>query len=220
MARSLLLLCVAASALVFPRPGRPAAPPRASAGGGGDGDVVQRALLSRRTVHTFDNARPVPQRILRRAVACAIRAPNHRLTEPWRFVSLGPEAVAAIAALNAASIGDPARAAAKAARWAEIRHWLLVTAAVTPGDAVRTREDYAAACCAVRNLQLALAADGVGAKWTSGAVQRTPDFARICGVDADAETVVGVVWYGFPADEPAKPTRRKRGVDDVLSRVP
>lgn len=186
----------------------------------GDAAVVQEALINRRTVHNFDNDKAVPETVLRRAVECAIRAPNHRITEPWKFVSLGSEAVAAIAALNAASIADPGRAAAKAKRWAEIRHWLLVTSTITPGDALRSREDYAASCCAVQNLQLSLAADGVGTKWTSGAIQQNPDFARICGIDPSTEDVVGVVWYGYPAGAAAGPTSRKRGVDDVLSRIP
>ena len=53
-----------------------------------DATAVQEALLSRRTVHHFEE-RPVPDDVLRRGLECAIRAPNHKLTEPWRFRSLG-----------------------------------------------------------------------------------------------------------------------------------
>ena len=63
--------------------------------------------------------------------------------------------------------------------------------------------------------------DGVGTKWTSGDIQRTPEFERICGVDGDAECVCGVIWYGYAADgaAPAAPTR-KLGVQEVLLNVP
>ena len=182
---------------------------------------VHEALRTRRTVHNFDNSRAVPDEVLHRAVEAATYAPNHKMTEPWRFRRLGTDAIAAIASLNAASISDPDKAAKKAKRWAEIRNWLVVTSRITPGDDLLTREDYAATCCAVQNLQLSFAADNVGTKWTSGDIQRTPEFERICGVDGDAECVCGVIWYGYAADgaAPAAP-RRKLGVGEVLLSVP
>ena len=182
---------------------------------------VHEALRSRRTVHNFDNDRAVPDEVLYRAIEAATYAPNHKMTEPWLFRRLGTDAIEAIASLNAASIADPAKAAAKAKRWADIRNWLVVTSRITPGDDLLTREDYAATCCAVQNMQLSFAADGIGTKWTSGDIQRTPEFERICGVDGDAECVCGVIWYGYAADgaAPAAP-RRKLGVREVLLNVP
>ena len=182
---------------------------------------VHEALRTRRTVHNFDNDRAVPDEVLHRAVEAATYAPNHKMTEPWLFRRLGRDAIEAIASLNAASIADPAKAAAKAKRWADIKNWLVVTSRITPGDDLLTREDYAATCCAVQNLQLSFAADGVGTKWTSGDIQRTPEFERICGVDGNAECVCGVIWYGYAADgaAPAAP-RRKLGVDEVLVSIP
>ena len=182
---------------------------------------VHEALRTRRTVHNFDNDRAVPDDVLHRAVEAATYAPNHKMTEPWLFRRLGTDAIEAIAALNAASIADPEKAAKKAKRWADIKNWIVVTSRITPGDDLLTREDYAATCCAVQNLQLSFAADGIGTKWTSGDIQRTPEFEKICGVDGDAECVCGVIWYGYAADgaAPAAP-RRKLGVGEVLLSVP
>ena len=172
-------------------------------------------------MHNFDNSRDVPDDVLHRAIEAATYAPNHKMTEPWLFRRLGTDAIEAIASLNAASIADPDKAAKKAKRWADIRNWLVVTSRITPDDELLTREDYAATCCAVQNMQLSFAADGVGTKWTSGDIQRTPEFERICGVDGDAECVCGVIWYGYAADgaAPAAP-RRKLGVEEVLLSVP
>ena len=182
---------------------------------------VHEALRSRRTVHNFDNSRDVPDDVLHRAIEAATYAPNHKMTEPWLFRRLGSDAIAAIASLNAASISDPEKAAKKAKRWADIKSWIVVTSRITPDDELLTREDYAATCCAVQNMQLSFAADGVGCKWTSGDIQRTPEFERICGVDGNAECVCGVIWYGYAADgaAPAAP-RRKLGVDEVLVSIP
>ena len=181
---------------------------------------VHEALRTRRTVHNFDNDRAVPDEVLHRAVEAATYAPNHKMTEPWLFRRLGRDAIEAIASLNAASIADPAKAAAKAKRWADIRNWLVVTSRITPGDDLLTREDYAATCCAVQNLQLSFAADGIGTKWTSGDIQRTPEFERICGVDGDAECVCGVIWYGYADGAAPAAPRRKLGVDEILLSVP
>lgn len=186
---------------------------------------VYNAVMGRRTVHAFEPGVGVPDQVLRKAITAATMAPNHRLTEPWRFHKLGPLAVAQVAALNAASIEDPAAAQAKEARWAAVPGWLVVTSGKAtdgvggggPGSR-RFLEDYAATCCAIQNFNLVLWADGVGTKWTTGDITRTPEFADICGIDSDTEEVVGCLWYGYPKgdldDLPA--VARKRSLKEVL----
>ena len=208
----LALLAATAAALSAPVR-RPSGRARAA------GRAVHQALRSRRTINNFDQSKPVSDEIMRRALEAAIQAPNHKLTEPWLFRRLGRESIEAVATLNAASIADPEKAAKKAARWASIDNWLVVTSKITPGDELLTLEDYAATCCAVQNLQLAFAADGVGTKWTSGDIQRTPEFEAICGIEAGKERVVGVVWYGYADGAAPPPKKRKLAVDDVLVEV-
>src|SRR5688500_18001888 len=49
-----------------------------------------RELIERRlTVHEYAE-RPLPPGTLTRALEAAVSAPNHRLTEPWRFIQVGP----------------------------------------------------------------------------------------------------------------------------------
>ena len=55
---------------------------------------LYEALLSRRTIYAFED-RPVPGEALLRALEAARWAPNHKLTEPWRFSVLGAETRAA-----------------------------------------------------------------------------------------------------------------------------
>ena len=185
--------------------------------------AVLDALFSRRTVHDFDAGGRVADAVVRRAVGAAIRAPNHGLTEPWRFRQLGPQTVRAVAALNAASIDDDAKAAAKRARWEAVPGWLVVTSALADGGAGTQREveDRDATCCAIQNLCLALWAEGVGTKWTSGAVTRSAEFRALCGIGED-EAVVGVVWYGLASGGlgAVRESPRKLAVDDVLSTLP
>ena len=52
-------------------------------------------LSSRRTVHKLQPG-PVPAAIVDKAFEAAHWAPNHKLTLPWRFTVIGPEARSAL----------------------------------------------------------------------------------------------------------------------------
>src|SRR5688572_16714494 len=45
------------------------------------------AINKRTSVRRF-RSDPVPRDIIERLLECAVRAPNHKLTEPWRFAVL------------------------------------------------------------------------------------------------------------------------------------
>ncbi|MGE0384445.1 MAG: nitroreductase [Gammaproteobacteria bacterium] len=164
-------------------------------------DTIKDIIRNRRTVHDFKPELP-PRELVLEAIDLARWAPNHKMTEPWHFYLLGPETADAICELNAdivrAGKGEAA-AAEKLARWKSVPGWLLVTCENSQ-DAVRAKEDYAACCCAIQNLQLALWSAGVGVKWTTGKVSRDPKFYEIAWIDPERETVVGLLWYGYPAE--------------------
>lgn len=175
-------------------------------------------ICSRRTIHQFEPESP-PRAVIRRALDLARWAPNHRLTEPWRFYLLGPETADAVARLNAEIVAEARGAAAgenKLKRWRSMPGWLVVTARRSD-DLIRDREDYAATCCAVQNLQLYLWSQGIGVKWTTGAVTRDARFFDLVGIDAAAERLVGMLWYGYPADIPETP---RTSLSDVLVERP
>src|SRR5438105_15536031 len=54
---------------------------------------VADAIRTRRTHKSFE-PEPVPRATLRELFELARFAPNHHLTQPWRFRVLGPEALA------------------------------------------------------------------------------------------------------------------------------
>ena len=53
---------------------------------------------------------------------------------------------------------------------------------------------------------------------TNGEIQRTREFAELCGIDYETEKVAGVIWYGFATTGlgGAEPKQRSKGVEDVL----
>ena len=179
---------------------------------------IESVILNRRTVHNFIPGKLPPEETIIRALELAVCAPNHYATEPWRFYLLGEEARQKICVLNSelmrAARGDKA-AEIKLRRWGEIPGWLLMTCVQSP-DQVRYMEDYAACCCAAQNMMLYLWSLGIGVKWTTGDVTRNPEFHEITGTDPESESVVGLFWYGYPAETPSTP---RKGTEDKIVRL-
>lgn len=170
---------------------------------------LQEALVSRRTISLFKTEAPAAA-LLDEALEAARWAPNHRFTEPWHFYRLGLETAKQVVALNtelvAAKKGQPA-AEAKRQKWASVPTWLLVTCDRNE-DPLVAKEDYAATCCAIQNIQLSLWANGVGCKWTTGDVTRDHALADLCWFNPANEEVVGLLMIGFAAEVPP-PVRNK-----------
>ncbi|MFO1352299.1 MAG: nitroreductase [Gammaproteobacteria bacterium] len=180
--------------------------------------LAAELIRTRRTIEEF-KPEPAPREALVKALDLARWAPNHRLTEPWRFYLLGRDTAQAIARLNAELVTNkngPAAGRQKLERWLAMPGWLVVTCNRSD-DALQAREDYAACCCAVQNFMLYLWSAGIGVKWTTGAVTRDPRFYDLIWVDPAAEEVVGLFWYGYPATIPQTP---RKPLSEVMVELP
>ncbi len=161
--------------------------------------AVDAAIRSRRTIHQFLPT-PISQDLIESAIEMARWAPNHKLTEPWRFYSLGPNTVVILADLNEALFmrDKPDEVVArKRARWIEMPSTTVVTCARST-DALRDKENYAATCCAIHNFSLYLWSRGIGTKWSTTKLIRHPEFYDVLGIDSGNEDVVGILWAGYP----------------------
>lgn len=185
--------------------------------------TARELILTRRTVHDYQPG-PIPEGAVERAVTAAMAAPNHRMTEPWRFVRVGPEGRRRLVEISAAlkggpaALGEPAleRLRAKMLHPAE----LLVVCQVRHDDPGIAREDYAATACAVQNAMLSFWEEGVGSKWSTGAVTTDERTYAALGVDATQEQIVGFLWAGQPLRADLPKPKRRRGLADVLRSVP
>ena len=174
--------------------------------------------------------------MLRRALECAIAAPNRRGTEPWRFIKLGKETVGKIVELreelnnrNREKSDDKKVSGVDGSfvSWTNVPHWIVITYTKAPPDSgpdgkMQQREDFKSTCCAVQNFLLSMWSEGIGTKWTDGPIQRTEEFAEICGIDLEKEKVAGVIWYGFARGglNRAQAKWRRKGVEEVLDVLP
>jgi nitroreductase len=171
------------------------------------------AIRARRSVKELAD-RPVTREQIEALLDAAVQAPNHRLTEPWRFYVLGPEARraygAALGARKARRVEDPA-AAAELARKVVEKHValpaMLAVSVVLADDPEIREEDYAATWMAIENLSLTAVAMGLGTHLKTGAIMADPAARAAVGVP-EGERIVATLEIGVPAGVP-QPRARK-----------
>lgn len=168
---------------------------------------VLDAIEGRRSIKNF-TGREITRDEIQRLLRTVVVAPNHRMTEPWRFYVLGPEAREAygraLGVRKAKRVEDPDAAKAvreKVAREHRAVPAMLAMAVVLDDDPEIREEDYAATFMGLENLLLAAHAMGLGTHVRSGAVMDDPAARDAVGVP-EGERIVAMVRLGEPADVP------------------
>lgn len=170
---------------------------------------LHQTIINRRTIHDYLTT-PLPEGALQRALEAAIRAPNHKLTNPWRFTLMGPRTRHAITelAVTLKSKGKAPSEPGEQERQQKIRTKfnnppeILAVSQVIAKDEFRRREDYGACACAIQNIMLSLASEGIGTKWSSGDITSHAETYELLGVDPETEEIIGFVWIGYPESSP------------------
>ena len=184
-------------------------------------DVLD-AIIHRRSIKKFTDRVPSREEI-ERLVQAAVQAPNHRMTEPWRFYVLGPRARRAygeVLGRRKAKRVEEAEAAEMVVTKVAGEHERLpamLAVAITQHENPEIREeDYASALMAVQNLSLAAVAMGLGAHIKSGGVMGDPAARAAVGVAAD-ERIVAIVNLGEPAEVPE--AKARKGANELTTWV-
>jgi nitroreductase len=156
--------------------------------------AVDTAIRTRRT-HKRYRPEPVSRETLDELFELARWAPNHHLTEPWRFRVIGPE-----------TLWRLKHAAGDAARKLDRAPTLVVASVVLGGDPEGDFEDTCAAAAASYIVLLAAHARGLAGYWRTPAVLRSPDGRTAVGIE-DGERVLGLLHLGYPVSDPTPPLR-------------
>jgi nitroreductase len=173
---------------------------------------VEEAIRSRRTVKAFQ-PEPVARETLEELLELARWAPNHHLTNPWRFRVLGPQALERLklAAGELATAAAPEGADAKelarvAAAKLDRAPTLVVCSVKRSNDPVQDEEDRHATSIAAYIVLLAAHARGLAGYWRTPAVLRTEAGAVAVGIPPD-ELFVGLLHLGRAKQSAATPDR-------------
>lgn len=159
---------------------------------------LEQAIRTRRTHKAFA-PEPVPRAVLEELFELARWAPNHHLTNPWRFRVLGPATLARLKQLaeqrSPGSGGKLDRAPT-----------LLVASALLEGDEGQREDDLLASAVAAYLVLLAAHSRGLASYWRSVPLLDSPAGREALGLDA-AERSLGLLHLGYPRQQQRVPAR-------------
>ena len=178
---------------------------------------VNRAIETRQSIGRVRQD-PVPRELVEKILQSAVHAPNHKLTEPWRFhVFIGKgrgefaRARAELARLQARAEGEEEEFAAGRISRERKKAFRapVVIAVISKGgrDEVETLENYAACAAAVQNMQLTAHSLGLASIWRTGTFAYHPymrDFFEL----EENDKIAAYLYLGYP-DMSERPRRRE-----------
>jgi nitroreductase len=183
---------------------------------------VSDVIAQRRSIKKFQDT-PVTREDIEALLDAAVLAPNHHLTQPWRFYVLGRESRRryglALGERKARKLTDPAAANAVREKTAaeHVAFPALVAVAQVVHESPETREeDYAAVMQAVDNMMLVAVERGLGTHVRTGAVMEDPAARAAVGV-REGERIVALLSVGVPAEVP--PPKARQGAAAVTTWV-
>ena len=159
---------------------------------------IEDIISTRRNIKSF-KPDPLDAAKLDAWLDFARYAPNHRMTEPWEIIAVGPETRRKLN--HKTDFGG-----------APVLLAILSRSARTPLD---RDENMVATACFLQNFMLAAHADGVGTGISS--LGNTPRGREILQVP-DGFDVVGLVPVGYPLEVPEAKARTP--IADKLRRLP
>jgi nitroreductase len=166
---------------------------------------LDEAIRTRRTTKVY-GSEPVDAATIEELVELARWAPNHHVTNPWRFRALGPRSLERLKAVaEAAKPGSAAKL--------ERAPTLVVVSVVQTGDAEQDREDLLATGVAAYIVLLAAHGRGLAGYWRTVGALDSPDGRAAIGLPDD-EAPVGLLYLGHPRQDERVPERAP--VADVL----
>jgi nitroreductase len=165
---------------------------------------VETAIRTRRT-HKAYGAEPVDRETLAALVDLGRWAPNHHLTNPWRFRVVGPEALAAL---------KRAAGPEGASKLDRAPTLVAVSYVTTPDDPVADEEDLLATGCAAYAVLLGAHARGLATYWRTPAILRDPAGRAALSIP-DGERCIALLHLGPARQDQRVPERAP--LDDVLT---
>src|SRR3954451_23353673 len=133
---------------------------------------VEEAIRTRRT-HKAYAPEPVPREELDELLELASWAPNHNLTNPWRFRVVGPRALEAL---------KEAAGPESAPKLDRAPTLVVASQVIDSADPVQDEEDLCATAAAVYIVLLAAHARGLAGYWRTPAVLRSDAGRAAVGV--------------------------------------
>jgi len=173
-------------------------------------------IRERRTIQPKDyTAREVHRDIIERVLQNAVWAPNHGMTQPWRFTVFTGDARQRLSTFlgeEYTRITPPDKFLQKKFENHTLRPLqstvtIALGMARDPKEKISELEEMFAVACGVENMYLTCTAYGLGAFWSTGAATTGEGMVRFLGL-GEKDKCLGLFYIGYPAVEWPKGYRK------------
>lgn len=171
---------------------------------------VLKAILSRRDIRQF-SSKPVAKEDLEDILYAAIWAPNHKMTEPYKFVVITQNKISEFVHVLAEGLVAEATSDVQKLDYQKkadkiLTEFLLVPAFIAVGCKKNPHpevyfEDLLTLGCACQNMLLAAEEKGLGAHWGSGFASKTKKVREYLGF-GEEDVSIGLFQVGYPEQKP------------------
>lgn len=165
-------------------------------------NVVIDAIKSRRSVRRFKDEVPKKSRI-EQIIEASFWAPNHHLTEPWRFVVIAGEERTKLGEAMASSLSRLDDGSPKSKIELERKKVLqapviiaMICSPNTTNERVVMQEELVACGAALQNALLAIQSFGLGAWVRTGASSYSEEVKRYLNMRSN-EFLVAMIYTGY-----------------------
>lgn len=175
---------------------------------------AEEAVRTRRSIAKVGEERPRKDEIAI-LIGASVLAPNHYLSQPWRFIVLAGAGLDRLGDAMAERVRDQFSGSDDLEQRVEMekarakRAPVIVTVVYRPSDnpQVLEVEDRYAVGAAIQNILLVAHARGLGAYLRTGPAATDPQVRRFLGL-TDNEEIAGFIYVGYPEGEAPEPQER------------
>lgn len=171
-----------------------------------------------RTFHAF-KAEAVPEDAILEALENSLKAPNHKLSFPWKYIWIRGEKKQAVAELAfKLKCGDKEvdEDKKRAVMSKFLNPELVLFCQRLSDDDFRRKEDYATLSCSVQLFALSLANRGFGYKWSTGGAIREQMTYELFNLNPKEFEIIGLIMAGRPVTQAKQ--RLRPQLSEVLER--
>ncbi|WP_163539474.1 nitroreductase [Gracilibacillus sp. YIM 98692] len=182
---------------------------------------LSQLIKDRRSIAVYQD-KEVSTSLIKELLDVAIWVPNHKLTEPWRFVMVKGESKKKLAEINRLiameksntdSLEDRELIGENAyQKIMNVPFILFVLNALHPQEKLR-EEDYASTSCVIQNFSLLAWEKDLSVFWKTGKLAFCQETAQLIGLDKN-ERVVGLLQIGYP-DKKIQPVERSQAKEKI-----
>jgi nitroreductase len=174
-------------------------------------EQINELIRYRRSIlPNFYTGEVIDDRIVNQIIENATWAPNHKNTEPWRFVVFKGEGLQKLSDFQSELYKKVATAAGtfKEEKYIELKskplkasHVIAIGMKRNEKEIIPEIEEISAVACAVQNMYLTATAYGAGSYWGTGGITYMSQAKEFFGLE-EKDKLMGFFYLGMPRKWP------------------